>query len=152
MKILIATDGSEFSKAAVTQACHYLLCKDDEIRLVSAFDDSPIAGEAYGMTIEYHKIAVDAFRKQAEVALQDAENIVRKHPLGKDIALSETVLTGPPEREIVDEAANWGADLIVVGSHGRGFWERQFLGSISTDVLNHAKCSVLVVRKPQGEK
>ena len=38
-------------------------------------------------------------------------------------------------------------DLIVVGSHGRGFWGR-LLGSVSDGVVHHAPCSVLVVRKP----
>ena len=53
----------------------------------------------------------------------------------------------PSEKEqIIELAREWGADLIVVGSHGRGFWGR-LLGSVSTGVVHHAPCSVLVVRK-----
>lgn len=150
MKILIATDGSEFSEAAVDEVCAYLFGKDDEMRVVSVYDDAPIAAEPYGMTIEYHKIAVDAVRAQAEDALKTAERMVRGHLEQKAVKLTTAVLVGPPVREIVDEATRWGADLIVIGSHGRGFWERQFLGSVSTGVLHHAPCSVLVVRKHVG--
>ena len=46
----------------------------------------------------------------------------------------------------IEEAQNWGADLIIVGSHGYGFWSRALLGSVSNAVINHAPCSVLVVR------
>ena len=48
---------------------------------------------------------------------------------------------------IVEEAQNWEADLIIVGSHGHGFWKRSFLGSTSDKVIHNAPCSVLVVRK-----
>jgi hypothetical protein len=47
---------------------------------------------------------------------------------------------------ILDEAERWGADLIVVGSHGYRAWERFLLGSVSQAVVSHAKCSVAVVR------
>jgi nucleotide-binding universal stress UspA family protein len=56
------------------------------------------------------------------------------------------VLTGSPKRIIVEEAETWGADLIVVGSHGYRGWERLLLGSVSQAVVSHADCSVEVVR------
>jgi nucleotide-binding universal stress UspA family protein len=60
--------------------------------------------------------------------------------------VSEEVISGSPQRAIVERAKEWGADLIVLGSHGYGFWSRALLGSVSTSVVNHAPCSVLVVR------
>ena len=62
--------------------------------------------------------------------------------------LTTEVLCGPPAQEIVQQAEDWGADLVVVGSHGYGFWSRALLGSVSNSVVHHAPCSVLVVRKP----
>jgi nucleotide-binding universal stress UspA family protein len=53
---------------------------------------------------------------------------------------------------ILDEAESWGADLIVVGSHGYRAWERFLLGSVSQSVVSHAKCSVEVVRCKTGHK
>jgi nucleotide-binding universal stress UspA family protein len=54
---------------------------------------------------------------------------------------------------ILDEAERWGADLIVLGSHGYGAWQRFMLGSVSHAVATHAHCSVEIVwRKPRAEK
>lgn len=147
MKILIATDGSDFGRAAVTEACERLLSASDQVRIVSAYDDAPIAGEPYGMMVEYQEVATDAVRKQAADAVKEAEATVRKHPKSKDAYLETAILVGRADREIVNEAERWGAEVIVVGSHGRGFWERALLGSVSSGVLHHAPCSVLVVRK-----
>jgi nucleotide-binding universal stress UspA family protein len=44
-----------------------------------------------------------------------------------------------------------GADVVVVGSHGHGWLQRVFLGSVSRHVLGHAPCPVLVVRLPEAE-
>jgi nucleotide-binding universal stress UspA family protein len=55
-------------------------------------------------------------------------------------------LTGSPKRTIVEESEAWGADLIVVGSHGYHTWERMLLGSVSQSVAAHALCSVEIVR------
>jgi nucleotide-binding universal stress UspA family protein len=55
-------------------------------------------------------------------------------------------MNGPAAKEIIDKAERWRADLIVVGSHGYGFWGR-LLGSVSNYVVHNAPCSVLVVRK-----
>ena len=59
---------------------------------------------------------------------------------------------GAPRPVILDEAENWGADLIVMGSHGYGAWKRFLLGSVSQAVVSHAKCSVEVVRCAAAEE
>ena len=56
------------------------------------------------------------------------------------------VASGSPKEVILDEADAFGADLIVVGSHGYGMVERFLLGSVSQAVALHAKCSVQIVR------
>lgn len=55
---------------------------------------------------------------------------------------------GSPKRVILEEAERWGADLIMVGSHGYGFWNRLLLGSVSQAITTHANCSVEIVRAP----
>jgi nucleotide-binding universal stress UspA family protein len=57
----------------------------------------------------------------------------------------EAVRTGYPDREIVAEAEAWGADLVVLGTHGRGGFARLLLGSVAAEVLRRAPSSVLVV-------
>ena len=53
---------------------------------------------------------------------------------------------GNPADVIVQEAEESGADLIVVGTRGLGATRRAFMGSVSTNVVHHAPCDVLVVR------
>ena len=58
----------------------------------------------------------------------------------------EFVQIGSPLTEIVNAAKEWPADLIVIGSHGRGGVRRALLGSVAEGVMRHAPCPVLVVR------
>jgi nucleotide-binding universal stress UspA family protein len=55
-------------------------------------------------------------------------------------------LSGDPKAVILDEAGQWGADLIVVGSHGWRGIDRLMMGSVSESVAMHAHCSVEVIR------
>lgn len=84
----------------------------------------------------------------AEQHLKSAEAQIRGRFAGEELDLTTEVIRGYPDKAIIDAAMEWKADLIVVGSHGRGFWGR-LLGSVSNGVVHHATCSVLVVRKPE---
>lgn len=151
MKILIATDGSEFSEAALEAVCQTVeSAKNVEIKIVSAYE-SPImaAASPYGIYASGNPVVEKEMQELATLAVAHAERrIGERFPQFKK-NLSTRVLCGSPQSAIVEEAKNWGADLIVVGSHGYGFLERIFLGSVSNAVVHHAPCSVLVVRKPK---
>jgi nucleotide-binding universal stress UspA family protein len=84
--------------------------------------------------------------KRAERAIQSSEEIVAA--AGLKISESISVLLQSPQQIILEEAKEWGADLIVVGCHGRGGLDRFLLGSVSEAVAMHAECSVEVVRSP----
>ena len=56
------------------------------------------------------------------------------------------MIDGSPKQVIVEQAEQWGADLIVVGCHGFGPVKRFLLGSVSQAVAVHAPCSVEIVR------
>ena len=60
------------------------------------------------------------------------------------------VRSGDAAHEIISAASEWGVDLIVTGSRGLGGLERLLLGSVARNVVLHARCSVLVVRRPAG--
>jgi nucleotide-binding universal stress UspA family protein len=147
MRVLVATDGSDYSKAAIRKCCDMVINPSDtKIKVVSAFEDAyPIAAEPFAVSSEFYQHIIDAAKNQSEHFAEDAVKIIRERfPDGK-IDVSYGVLRGSPEQQIVEEAKKWNADLIVVGSHGRGFWGRM-LGSVSDAVVHHAPCSVLVVR------
>ena len=153
MKILLAIDGSEFSNAAVKQCCNLLSIREDaEIRILSAAESAFTSMKPLDVPAGYvHEIDAAALKKANEV-VTDAESKIRQALSVPSVRLTTKVVQLPPRRAIVDEAQEWGADLIVIGSHGYGFWHRALLGSVSTGVVHHAPCSVLVVRmrEPRG--
>ncbi|MBK8464745.1 MAG: universal stress protein [Chloracidobacterium sp.] len=149
MKILIATDGSDFSAAAIKECCRMIIRPDNtEVLIVSVYEDAyPIMAEPYAISAEYYQKLDDAVLELATNFVADAKKIVRDAFPSAEFAIETEVLRGPPDQQIIEKANEWNADLIVVGSHGRGFWGR-LLGSVSNGVVHHAPCSVLVVRKP----
>jgi len=155
MKILIATDGSDFSRKAVEKCCE-ILGKESgaEIKIISLVErPMPMANEPFAISGEYYLALEEDLRRQAKNAVSDAEEIIRKNTGGNKLSLESEVLMGNVKRVIVDEAAKFKADLIVVGSHGRGFFNRLMLGSVSDFVVHHAPCSVLVVKtETDGDK
>lgn len=151
MKVLIATDGSDYSKAAVAESCRYVIQPDStEIMIVSAYEDAlPIAAEPFALSAEYYQKMDEAVHDQAQAFISEAAAEIRTHFSRRKLKLTTEILRGSPDQQIIERAKEWGADLIVVGSHGRGFWGR-LLGSVSDGVVHHASCSVLVVRKSAG--
>jgi nucleotide-binding universal stress UspA family protein len=65
---------------------------------------------------------------------------------------AKVIREGIPFGTIVDEAAAWRADIIVVGSHGKGWVDRLLIGSVTEDLLNNLPCAVLVVPVPKPER
>jgi nucleotide-binding universal stress UspA family protein len=90
-------------------------------------------------------------RKHAENAVADAENLIAGKLQSENLVVEKEIIPGSPKQMIVDESKEFGADLVVVGSHGYGFMDRLILGSVSNYVLHNAPCSVLVVRSEDKE-
>lgn len=149
MRILIATDGSEFSDAAIEKICQmFKNPENQELKIVSAYEPPiMVAAAPYASPAGYNSGLEKEMRGFATQAIEQAESQVRKRFPDLKVDLTTQILCGSPEQTIVEEAEKWGADLIVVGSHGYGFWERMLLGSVSNGIVNHAHCSVMVVRK-----
>lgn len=145
MRILFATDGSEFSKKAVDTIVASFGERAKAVMVLSVYEAfAPMAAEPFAVSAEFYQDLETAARNQAAGFTHESAAELAKRLPGAEII--EQSLMGTPNRVIVDKAAEWDADLIVVGSHGRGFWGRMMLGSVSDAVLHHAPCSVLVVR------
>ena len=71
-------------------------------------------------------------------------------PVDPRIPVRHVLLEGDPAAEIVRYGRDAGADLIVMGTHGRTGVERLLMGSVAEKVLRDAACSVLVVKLPRG--
>ncbi len=152
MKILLATDGTPESSAAVESINKLALSAGDEIKVVCIVDMAlPLTVDIYGGfvpdTAELENTAKENARKVVETTAETLKNSTG----AKGVVVSSELLFGSPDRRIVESAEDWGADLIIVGSHGYGRWERMLLGSVSDSVIRHAPCSVLVVRNRKEE-
>lgn len=148
MKILLAVDGSKYGDAA-TQKCCELFGKSDSsaVRIISVVEPpAPLIAEPFGASVGFYAETQAAADEQAKKAAKRAEKMIIEEFTAANLDVETAVIAGNPKEAIVEEAKNWGADLIVLGSHGYGFWERMLLGSVSNAVVHHAPCSVLVVR------
>jgi nucleotide-binding universal stress UspA family protein len=82
--------------------------------------------------------------KEAREAVARTAEVLRAAGFKAETSVVEAeIRTG-----ILDAAAEWNADLIVLGSHGEKGLRKFFLGSVSESVARHAQCSVLIVRIP----
>lgn len=147
MKVLLATDGTKQSDAAVEILDRFCLNEGDEVTIITVIDMAvPMTIDIYGGflpdTTELEKMA----RENAARVLEQTADRVRGFCKSSSVAITTETLFGSPESRIVETAEHAGTDLIIIGSHGYNAWERLLLGSISDSVVRHAPCSVLVVR------
>jgi nucleotide-binding universal stress UspA family protein len=142
MRILLATDGSEYSEAAVEKLARHPFPADSEVLVLSVFEPPP-----FPFTVPGGGVNFDAqIQETAEKAVERAATRLQTGEESRKLQITTNVLAGSPKRVIVEEAEAFGADLIVVGSRGLGAWDRLLLGSVSQAVATHAKCSVVIVR------
>lgn len=147
MKILIAVDGSPQSKTAVEKLPKFVKTAT-QIKLISVIERIYIVGaEPYAVSSDFYSDVEATQQKNAEEYINDAKTALAEILGNTETEILTEVFIGNPSQSIVEEAEKWQADLIVVGSHGYGFWQRTLLGSVSDAVIHHAPCSVLVVRE-----
>jgi nucleotide-binding universal stress UspA family protein len=144
MKILLAIDGSKFSDAAIQAVTTQMRPSETVVRVLHVVETME---RAYypELVPPYPKYFGDIEKKRLTAGRSVAMKAVEKLREAGFTADS-SVRTGHPRPAIVDAASKWGANLIVMGSHGRRGLDRLLLGSVSEYVARHAPCSVQVVR------
>jgi nucleotide-binding universal stress UspA family protein len=142
MKILLATDGSDYSLAAARSIAERPWPLGTEIKILSVVGNAVPAVELWVAAGEVIRSVRDAKMRLARETVAAAERIINQTTL----KTAAEVLEGNPKRQIKEEAKLWGADLVVVGSHGRRGFTRALLGSVSEAVAMHAPCSVELIR------
>lgn len=148
MKIILAVDGSKHSNAVVEEAAARPWPANTEIVILSAVDPPIVpAAEPWLMPNGYYGDLEKAAQDRATAAVESAE---AKLKAGGDETLKISSITpvGWAKQVILDKAEELKPDLIMVGSHGYGAFDRFLLGSISHSVSLHAPCSVEIVRRP----
>ncbi len=150
MKILLAVDGSEFSEAAVEEVIRRSWPPGTDVRVISVvhpFPYIPMLDPGFvGPAAHFDSLKQE--RQRASHAVDKAAREIREK--APDLRVAVEALEGSPKKMIVEEAERWGADLIVLGSHGYGFVKRFLLGSVAHAVALHAPCSIEIVRSQQS--
>ena len=146
MRVLLAIDESDFSAAAIREVESRLVFPEIVIRVLhvvwtfvppaaSILDaDGSLEGVKENV-LERHQDLVDGIAERLKSSGISAEGVVRE---------------GKPGKTIVKEAEEWSADLIVLGAHGLTGLESLVMGNVARYVVDHAPCSVEVVRPRKG--
>ena len=140
MKIVLALDDSKSSEAALNAILAQFRPQDTQIRVLHVLQ--PISVSAPPQMSAKYAPELEELGKQARKLLERSAKTLSAAGFQTDTALEK----GDVRLRIIDAAAEWNADLIVLGSHGRSGIPRLLLGSVAEFVARNAGCSVEVVR------
>lgn len=134
MKVLFAVDDSHFADNALETVGSRAWPAETEFRVLNVLELS---------RNEFDGADADVVAK-LKAALETKAEILRKHHPSNNVEVR--VVQGVAKEAILDEAENWGSDLIVVGSHGKKGIQKFLLGSVAESILGYAPCAVEVVK------
>lgn len=142
--ILVPTDFSEQGKTALMYAVAFADQFGAAVELLHVLEPVPP-----GALLSY--IPMEEFKKNMR---EDAgRKMEALHTEWEDYAfpVKRTVVDGHPFVEIIKHAKDGQADMIIMGTHGRGAIAHMMLGSVAEKVVRKATCPVLTVRHPEHE-
>lgn len=147
--ILIAVDGSTAAQRGLVEGLCLAKATGGRVMLVHVVNalllESEVASTAY-----YQALAA-AFRNEGSKILENAAEAARQAGVSFELKMIEKIGT-PVSDEIVTAAKQWGAELIVLGTHGRRGLNRLVMGSDAELVLRQSPVPVLMVREaPEAE-
>jgi nucleotide-binding universal stress UspA family protein len=140
--ILLPTDGSAGMERVIDEATGLASTHDATLHALYVINTASLSN----LPMEASRDAVgESLRDEGETALRAVE---RRAP--DQVRLRTAVLEGAPAREIVDHAVQTGADLLVMGTHGRSGVDRLLLGSVAERVVRTSPIPVLTIRVAAG--
>ncbi|MGB0037074.1 MAG: universal stress protein [Candidatus Acidiferrales bacterium] len=145
MKILVGVDDSKFSDGALRAIVAQFQPQDAQIRVLHVLQ--PIAFSTPPQMSAQYTPELQDQGKPAQELVERAAKTLRAAGFKADTVVEK----GDVRLKIIDSAAEWNADLIVVGSHGRSGVPRLLLGSVAEFVAHNAACSVEIVRVPANK-
>jgi nucleotide-binding universal stress UspA family protein len=147
VNVLLPIDGSTCSDAAVDAVCHRFRPENTAVRVVHVVEWPCDLPHAHTFA-EGPSAAASVLAAEENIRQEGRELVARAVARLRAAHLDATgsVLEGDVRHAILEMAAEWPADTIVLGSHGRKGLERLLLGSVSYSVVRHAPCSVEVIR------
>lgn len=145
-KILLATDGSDYSLKAAQHALELAQKNSAQVVIINVaqYLHEPVEYTELSVAIKLkdsQKFMARMKEQGKEIVLKTAESFIKNN-----IPFEEKVEIGDPAEIICQEAEAQSVDLIIMGTRGNSGITRFLLGSVSSKVVMHAHCYVLVVR------
>jgi len=141
-KMLLATDGSKEADLAATTAAGLATKTGSELHVLTVGPEYPYY-ELPDYPARFEEV-VEAQRRETREVLD--EQVRKIEESGGTVEEAHLEMGVPPGRAIVHLGEELGAGVVLVGSRGHGPMKRAVLGSVSSSVVHHAHCPVLVVR------
>jgi nucleotide-binding universal stress UspA family protein len=138
-KILVPVDGSDNSYRALEAALVLSEKLGSNISVVNVMEQVPITH------IESEKLLselLEAYKKENQEILSKCSDIARQ----KGIAIKTVLLQGNPAPVILDYSKKENFDLVIMGSRGMGKFKELIIGSVSSKIVHHSPCAIMIIR------
>ena len=138
-KVLVPVDGSDNSHRALNAALLLLEKLGAKVTAIHVMEDIPV------LHIQSEKLLrelLDAYKKESELILSKCSEIATK----KGLSINTKLLQGNAGATILDFCEKEKYDIIVMGSRGLGKFKELLLGSVSSKVVHHSSCPVMIIR------
>lgn len=146
--LLVAYDGSEFGREALRTAFDNAPLWEAAVHVIYVVNPryyaSTIVDPQIGVVEPRSEHWLQMLEREAEEMLAEA----KEHAAGAGIEIVPHMVIGDPRDEILETAKEINADLIILGSAGKGMTKRFLLGSVSTSVVTQSPIATLVVHAP----
>lgn len=138
-KILVPTDGSDYSIRAAEYAVGIAKAQGAQLMLVFVVDE--LVADQFSSATERGTVEAE-LKDDGQRFIHYVEALAQK----EGVKTSSLLLKGRPFEQIVNTAKSFNVDLVVMGTYGRRGAERILIGSVAERVIEYAPCPVLVVK------
>ena len=139
-KILVAVDGSEYSKRALLKAKEIATAMGSEVTIFNVI--STYKDHLFVQNLELKEEIGRISMKASEDALRASKEIFADF----NGVVTTSHVSGDPAEKIINMAEEGNFDLVIMGSRGSGLFTRTLLGSVSDKVVHHVNTSVMIVK------
>ncbi len=142
-KILLATDGSEYSLESLKKVVPMIKKLEAHLTLLSVAEEVPSIRGTEGLSKNETELLVNSINQEVEEGLERARNMFE----AEGIKVETMKKAGKPAEMICNVASSGGFELVILGDTGRGGLSELFLGSVSNKVVHQCKAHVMIVKR-----
>jgi len=142
-KILLATDGSDYSLESLRKVIPMAKALQAELTILAVAEEIPLLRGTEGMSKKEFDALINSINREAEQGLERARQLFEE----ANIKVNKVLRAGKPAEVIIEEAEKGNFDLVILGDSGGGGIKELFLGSVSNKVVHQVKRDVMIVKR-----